>query len=106
MEKQMFGEFLGTMVLILMGNGVVAGVLLRKSKAENAGWMVIATAWAFAVMTGAITAIACRAPGHLNPAVTLSSAVASGNFDNVLVLFLAQRGMAIVGVILIWIHCD
>ena len=104
MEKQMFGEFLGTMVLILMGNGVVAGVLLRKSKAENAGWMVIATAWAFAVMTGVFTAIACGAPGHLNPAVTLASAVASGNFDNVLPFMLAQMLGAMVGATLVWIH--
>ena len=43
MGKLMFGEFMGTMVLILMGNGVVANVLLRKSKAEGAGWMVITT---------------------------------------------------------------
>src|ERR1035438_15282 len=44
------GEFLGTMVLILLGNGVVANVLLKKSKAEGAGWMVIATGWALGVM--------------------------------------------------------
>src|SRR5580658_3784684 len=104
MEKQMFGEFMGTMVLILMGNGVVAGVLLRKSKAENAGWMVIATAWAFAVMTGVFTAIACGGPGHLNPAVTLALAVASGNFSNVLPYTLAQILGAIAGATLVWIH--
>jgi glycerol uptake facilitator protein len=104
MEKQMFGEFLGTMILILMGNGVVAGVLLRKSKAENAGWMVIATGWAFAVMTGVFTAIACGAPGHLNPAVTLASAVASGDFHNVLPYTLAQILGAIAGAALVWIH--
>jgi glycerol uptake facilitator protein len=104
MEKQMFGEFLGTLVLILMGNGVVAGVLLNKSKAENAGWMVIATGWAFAVMTGIFTAVACGAPGHLNPAVTLSSAVASGDFSKVLPYTLAQLLGAIVGAALVWIH--
>jgi glycerol uptake facilitator protein len=104
MEKQMLGEFLGTMILILMGNGVVAGVLLRKSKAENAGWMVIATGWAFAVMTGVFTAIACGAPGHLNPAVTLASAVASGDFHNVLPYGLAQILGAIAGATLVWIH--
>ena len=83
MEKQMFGEFLGTLVLILLGNGVVASVLLSKSKAEGAGWMVIATGWAFAVMAGVFTAVACGAPGHLNPAVTLASAISSGDFSNV-----------------------
>jgi glycerol uptake facilitator protein len=104
MEKQMFGEFMGTMILILMGNGVVAGVLLRKSKAENAGWMVITTGWAFAVMAGVFTANACGAPGHLNPAVTLASAVASGDFHNVLPYSLAQILGAIAGAALVWIH--
>jgi glycerol uptake facilitator protein len=104
MEKQMFGEFMGTLVLILMGNGVVAGVLLRKSKAENAGWMVITTGWAFAVMAGVFTAIACGGQGHLNPAVTLASAVASGDFSNVLPYTLAQILGAIAGAMLVWIH--
>jgi glycerol uptake facilitator protein len=104
MEKQMFGEFMGTMILILLGNGVVAGVLLRKSKAENAGWMAITTAWAFAVMCGVFTANACGGPGHLNPAVTLASAVATGNFSNVLPYTLAQILGAIAGATLVWIH--
>jgi glycerol uptake facilitator protein len=104
MEKQMFGEFMGTMILILLGNGVVANVLLRKSKAENAGWMVIATGWALAVMAGVFTAIACGGPGHLNPAVTLASAVATGNFGNVLPYTLAQLLGAIAGATLVWIH--
>src|SRR5579862_5007993 len=104
MEKQMFGEFLGSLVLILMGNGVVANVLLRRSKAEGAGWMVIAAGWAFAVMTGVFTAIACGAPGHLNPAVTLGSAVASGDFSKILPYTLAQMLGAIAGATLVWIH--
>jgi len=67
-EKQIFGEFMGTLVLILMGNGVVANVNLKKSYAQDAGWMVIATGWALAVMTGVFTAIACGSPGaHLTP---------------------------------------
>ena len=49
-------------MLILLGNGVVANVLLRKSKAEGSGWMVIATGWAFAVMAGVFTAVACGEP--------------------------------------------
>jgi glycerol uptake facilitator protein len=95
---------MGTMILILLGNGVVAGVLLRKSKAENAGWMAITTAWAFAVMCGVFTANACGGPGHLNPAVTLASAVATGNFSNVLPYTLAQILGAIAGATLVWIH--
>jgi len=76
-EKQMFGEFMGTLVLILMGNGVVANVNLKKSYAQDSGWMVIATGWALAVMTGVFTAIACGSSGaHLNPAVTMGFALA------------------------------
>ena len=66
MQSKLFGEFMGTMILILLGNGVVAGVLLNKSKAQNAGWIVITAGWAFAVMAGVFTSIACGssdAPG-------------------------------------------
>ena len=57
-----FGEFMGTLVLILMGDGVVAGVLLKKSKAENSGWIVITTGWAMAVIAGVFTSNACGSP--------------------------------------------
>ena len=52
MTSPILGEFLGTMMLVLLGNGVVAGVLLKRSKAEGGGWPVIAAGWAFAVMAG------------------------------------------------------
>ncbi len=104
MPKQMFGEFLGTLILILLGNGVVANVLLRRSKAEGSGWMVIATGWAFAVMAGVFTAVACGAPGHLNPAVTLGSAMSTGNYSIVAPYWLAQFLGAIVGAALVWAH--
>jgi glycerol uptake facilitator protein len=104
MEKQMFGEFLGTAILVLLGNGVVAGVLLRKSKSEGAGWMVIAAGWAFAVMAGVFTAVACGAPGHLNPAVTLAAAITSGNYDMVGPYWIAQFVGAIAGAALVWAH--
>jgi len=104
MDKRLIGEFMGTLVLILMGNGVVANVLLKKSKAEGAGWMVIATGWALAVMTGVFTAIACGSPdGHLNPAVTMGAAVASGDFSKFLPYALAQMAGAMVGATLVWI---
>ncbi len=77
-----FGEFMGTLILVLLGDGVVANVLLKRSKAEGAGWMVIASGWAFAVMAGVFTAIACGSgDAHLNPAVTMGFAVSSGHFD-------------------------
>ncbi|SPE38725.1 membrane hypothetical protein [Candidatus Sulfopaludibacter sp. SbA3] len=100
MEKRYFGEFMGTLVLILMGNGVVANVLLRKSKAEGAGWMVIAAGWAFAVMCGIFTAIACGSgDAHLNPAVTIGSAVATGDFSKFLPYLAAQLAGAICGAV-------
>lgn len=104
MEKAVLGEFLGTMVLILMGNGVVANVLLKKSKGEGSGWMVIATGWGLAVMTGVFTAIAFGGEGHLNPAVTLGAAINSGNFSKVGWYSAAQMAGAIVGAGLVWLH--
>jgi glycerol uptake facilitator protein len=62
MGAKFFGEFMGTLVLILLGNGVVANVSLRHSKAEGAGWTAIAAGWAFAVMAGSFTATACGSP--------------------------------------------
>ena len=60
MASPWLGEFLGSLILILLGDGVVAAVLLKKSKAEGSGWIVITTGWAFAVMCGAFTAIAWK----------------------------------------------
>ncbi|MGB7437090.1 MAG: MIP/aquaporin family protein [Candidatus Acidiferrum sp.] len=105
MLTPLFGEFMGTLVLILLGDGVVAAVLLRKSKAENSGWMVITAGWAFAVMCGVFTAIACGSPeAHINPAITLAVAIKSGDFSRFLPFFLAQTSGAIVGATLVWLH--
>ncbi|MEG6585785.1 MIP/aquaporin family protein [Dendrosporobacter sp. 1207_IL3150] len=69
----LFGEFFGTMVLMIFGCGVVANCLLKKSKAEGAGWMVITAGWAFGVVLGVFSAVATGAPqADLNPAVTLA----------------------------------
>ena len=67
-------ETIGTMLLILLGDGVVAGVLLAKSKSNNAGWIVITAAWAFAVFVGVVVAGPISG-AHLNPAVTIGLAV-------------------------------
>ena len=100
-----FGEFMGTLVLILLGDGVVAAVLLKKSKAENSGWLVITAGWCFAVLCGVFTAIACGSPeAHINPAVTLGVAVKTGDFSHILPFLLAQISGAIVGATLVWIH--
>src|SRR5690348_3971615 len=96
---------MGTLVLIFLGDGVVANVLLKRSKAEGAGWMVITSGWAFAVMAGVFTAIACGSSGaHLNPAVTLGFAVRGGDFHQVLGFFLAQVLGAMAGAGLVWLH--
>ena len=76
MHSVWFGEFMGTLVLILLGNGVNAGVTLRKSYAADAGWMVVTTGWALAVLCGVLVAQAFGSPGaNLNPAITLSGAI-------------------------------
>lgn len=105
MDNRIIGEFMGTLVLVLLGNGVVANVSLRKSKAENAGWMAIATGWALGVMAGVFTAIACGSPdAHLNPAVTLGFAIRSGDFSKVAPYAAAQVLGAMAGALLVWLH--
>src|SRR5438270_10505821 len=91
MHGPLVGEFMGTLVLILLGDGVVANVLLKKSKGENSGWIVITTAWGMAVVAAICTAVACGSPAaHINPAVTLAAALLSKNWSNVLTFWSAQ----------------
>jgi len=105
MTSPLAGEFLGTMMLVLLGDGVVAAVLLKRSKAEGSGWMVITAGWAFAVMAGVFTAIACgSSDAHLNPAVTIGFAVRDGNFAKFAPYLAAQMLGAIVGAALVWLH--
>lgn len=96
-------EFFGTLLLILLGNGAVAGVLLKDSKGENAGWVAIVLAWGLAVMT-AIYAVGRISGAHLNPAVTLALVV-TGDFpiDQMFGYILAQVAGAFAGAILVWI---
>jgi glycerol uptake facilitator protein len=104
MHGPLLGEFMGTMVLILFGDGVVANVLLKKSKGENSGWIVIATGWGLAVVAGIFTAVAFGSPGaHINPAVTLAAAVLSGNWSSVGLFWAAQFLGAFVGATLVWL---
>lgn len=104
MRSPLFGEFMGTMVMILLGDGVVAGVVLKKTKAENAGWLVVTTAWAFAVLCGILTSFVCGSPdAHLNPAITLAMCIKSNDFTNLLPYALAQIAGAFVGACLVYI---
>src|SRR6202047_991131 len=105
MGAKFFGEFMGTLVLILLGNGVVANVSLRPPKGEGAGGAAIAAGWAFAVMAGSFTATACGSPdSHLNPAMTLGMAIVSGDFSKVLTFLAAQLLGAVAGAIAVWLH--
>src|ERR1700722_15758335 len=105
MGSPFLGEFVGTMVMILLGDGVVAGVLLKRSKAENAGWLAITTAWAFAVLCGIFTANLFGSPdAHLNPAITVAFALKTGNFQNILPFVTAQIAGAFCGATLVWLH--
>ena len=104
MHGAFMGEFMGTLVLILLGDGVVANVLLTKSKGQSSGWIVIATAWGMAVVAGICTAVACGSPGaHINPAITLAVAILTGNWANVWIFWAAQLLGAFVGATLVWI---
>ena len=104
MHGPFLGEFMGTLVLILLGDGVVANVLLKKSKGEGSGWIVIATAWGLAVVAGIFTAIAFGSPGaHINPAITLTVALLTGSWSNVALFWTAQILGGFTGAVLVWI---
>jgi glycerol uptake facilitator protein len=103
MHGPFLGEFMGTLVLILLGDGVVANVLLKKSKGENSGWIVIATGWGMAVVAGIFTAIAFGSPGaQINPAITLTVALLTGNWSSVVLFWSAQILGAFAGASLVW----
>jgi glycerol uptake facilitator protein len=104
MSSPLLGEFLGTAILILLGDGVVAAVLRKRSKAEGSGWMVITAGWAFAVMAGVFVAMACGGQADLNPAVTLGNAVRGGIYSKFVPFFIAQLLGAFVGATLVWLH--
>ena len=92
-------------MLILLGDGVVANVLLKRSKAEGAGWMVITTGWAFGVLCGIFTAVAFGSPdAHINPAVTLAFAITSGNYAKIVPYWSAQVLGAFCGATLVWLY--
>src|SRR5678809_981685 len=98
------GEFIGTMLLIIMGDGVVANVVLNKTKGNNGGWIVIAFGWAMAVFLGVYASTSLGGSGHLNPAVTIAMAAFS-DFDPSLLptYILAQFAGAITGAIIVWL---
>jgi glycerol uptake facilitator protein len=97
-------EIFGTGLLILLGDGVVAGVLLAKSKSNSSGWIVITAAWAFAVFVGVVVAGPISG-AHLNPAVTVGLAVnGSIGWDQVPEYLIGEFIGAFIGAILVTIH--
>ncbi len=90
-------------MLMVLGDGVVAGVLLKKSKAENGGWMVITTAWGLAVLFGIVTSLAVGGVAHLNPVITIALAVASGDYATILPYVAAQMAGAFAAAVLVWL---
>jgi glycerol uptake facilitator protein len=96
-------ELIGTMLVILLGNGVVANVVLKGTKGNNAGWMVITTGWALAVFVGVVIATPYSG-AHLNPAVTIGLAIA-GKFSwaKVLPFIIAQLIGSVIGAFLVWV---
>lgn len=96
-------EFVGTLILVLLGDGVVAGVLLRYSKAEDAGWIVITFGWGMAVAM-AVYSVGAISGAHINPAVTIGLAsIGSHPWAMVPGYILAQMLGAFTGAVLVWL---
>src|SRR3954452_23974850 len=93
------------MVLLFLGDGVVAGVLLNRTKAQNAGWLVITTAWAFAVLFGILTAKAIGGPGYINPVGPFPNLLTNkGTVERALMLMVAEVAGAFAGAVFVWLH--
>lgn len=96
-------ELLGTMLLIILGDGVVANVVLGKTKGQNSGWIVITAGWAFAV-TLAVYAVGTFSGAHLNPAVTIGlAAIGKLAWSAVPVYIVAQLLGAMLGAAIVWL---
>jgi glycerol uptake facilitator protein len=98
------GELIGTMTLILLGNGVVAGVALKGSYGEKGGWIVITTAWGLAVICAVLVALAVGSNAHLNPAITIGVGIATGDWTHAGVYMAGQFLGAFLGAVLVWLH--
>jgi glycerol uptake facilitator protein len=100
----LIGEIIGTMLLILFGDGVVANVVLAKTKGNSSGWIVITTGWALAVFV-AVFAVGSVSGAHLNPAVTIGLAVSGGTeWGQVPIYIIGQMVGAFIGAVLVYLH--
>ena len=104
MAEHFIGEFFGTMLLLILGCGVVANVVLTQSKGQQGGWIVITFGWAMGVFVGVYTSVHLGGSGHLNPAVTIALALFKG-FDKTLIgpYIFAQLTGAICGSVVAWL---
>lgn len=101
--ENLVAEIIGTMILILLGDGVVAAVLLARSKAQGGGWIVITTGWALAVAM-AVYAVGRISGAHINPAVTIGLAsIGKLPWSQVPVYIIGQMIGAIIGAVLVWL---
>jgi glycerol uptake facilitator protein len=102
--ENLLAELVGTALLVILGNGVVAGVLLSRSKAQNAGWIVITAGWAFGLAL-AVYAVGSISGAHLNPAITIGQLVVGGiEAGDATLYILGQFIGAVVGAIVVWLH--
>ena len=98
------GEFIGTALLIILGNGVVANVLLNQTKGHGSGWIVITFGWAIAVFTGVYASTTLGGGGHLNPAVSIALAIFGDLDNNLLMIYLTgQFAGALAGAFVVWL---
>ena len=101
--EEYIGEVIGTMILILLGDGVVANVVLNKTKGNNSGWIVITTGWGLAVFT-AVFITGSISGAHINPAVTFGLAIEGGfEWADVIPYWVAQVIGAFIGAVLVWL---
>ncbi len=104
LDRAVLGEFVGTAVLVLLGDGIVAGVLLARTKAVDAGWLAVTTAWGLAVMVGILVAAALGdTDGHLNPAFTVAAVLMTGHSERLLTYIPAQLLGGLLGATLVWL---
>lgn len=102
--QQLIGEFVGTMILVILGDGVVAGTVLNKTKGFNTGWLMITLGWGLAV-TIAVFSSGFLSPAHINPAVTLGMAIAGEFGWNLVLPYMGAQVLGgIAGAIIVWIH--
>jgi glycerol uptake facilitator protein len=103
MMGHIFGEFLGVLIIVAFGEGVVANITLEKTIGHNAGSLYAQTAWGLAVMFGVTASLAVGGVGQLNPVFTIMAALISGDYSEVLPFIVAQMAGGFCGAALVWL---